>query len=66
MIASLICCACMECGEMLIREIITNRPLTPEQQQQANIKRQQKALKVKKAQMRLQAAQRKLAKVQRD
>ena len=33
---------------MLIREIITNRPLTPEQQQQANIKRQQKALKVKK------------------
>jgi len=51
--------------EMLIRELIApKQPLTPEQQQQANIKQQQKSLKLRKARIAVQAAQSKLAKAQ--
>ena len=50
---------------MLIRELIgPKQPLTPEQQQQANIKQQQKSLKLRKARIAVQAAQSKLAKAQ--
>ena len=50
---------------MLIRELIApKQPLTPEQQQQANIKQQQKSLKLRKARLAVQATQSKLAKAQ--
>ena len=51
--------------EMLIRELIApKQPLTPEQQQAANIKQQQKSLKLRKARLAVQASQSKLAKAQ--
>lgn len=50
--------------EMLICEIVANKPLTPQQQQQAGIALQQKALKVRKARLKVQAAQQKLQKAQ--
>lgn len=48
---------------MLMREVVVSKqPLTPAQQQDANIRRQQKALKVKKAQLTAQKAQERLRK----